>query len=55
MLLLDGMFYWQMAVQRVRRVFGLKTENFEDELERMMQGVAKSNFGIEVSSSVFEG
>lgn len=55
MLILDGMFYWQMAVQSVRQVFGLKTENFEDELERMMQGVAKSNFGIEVSSSVFEG
>ncbi|KAF4565629.1 hypothetical protein EYR36_002205 [Pleurotus pulmonarius] len=55
MFLLDGMFYWQMAVQRVRRVFGLKTENFEDELERMMQGVAKSNFGIEVSGSMFEG
>lgn len=55
MFLLDGMFYWQMTVQSVRRVFGLKTENFEDELERMMQGVAKTNFGIEVSSSVFEG
>ncbi|KAL0948030.1 hypothetical protein HGRIS_010655 [Hohenbuehelia grisea] len=48
---LDAAFVWRQVTQWVRGKLGLKTENFEEQLERYMQGMAKNNFGIEVEAS----
>lgn len=36
-------------------VMGLKSEGFEDELERNMRGFAKSNLGVDVAPGAFDG
>jgi aarF domain-containing kinase len=39
----------------VRERLGLEREGFEDELERKMRGIAKSNFGMDIGPNAFQG
>ncbi|KAG6902172.1 hypothetical protein C0995_003453 [Termitomyces sp. Mi166 len=53
---LDLAFWHNKISLWVRRHFGLRPgEGFEDEMERTMRGIAKSNLGVDVSPSAFEG
>lgn len=54
-LTIDAAFQFTRIKQWVRGVFGLTSVGFEDELERTMKGFAKSNFGVEISDSAFQG
>ncbi|KAG5725140.1 ABC1 family protein C10F6.14c [Termitomyces sp. T112] len=49
--------FWKNKISIwIRRHLGLRPgEGFEDEMERTMRGLAKSNLGVDVSPSAFEG
>jgi aarF domain-containing kinase len=55
LLVLDGAFWASRLRGWVREKFGLKREGFEDEMERKMRGIAKSNFGMDIAPEAFEG
>lgn len=56
MFTLDLAFWKNKISLWIRRHLGLRPgEGFEDEMERTMRGLAKSNLGVDVSSSAFEG
>ncbi|KZT69737.1 ABC1-domain-containing protein [Daedalea quercina L-15889] len=52
---LDLAFFVTRVRQWIQGLIGLKGEGFEDELERTMRGLAKTNFGIEITQGAFEG
>lgn len=52
---IDVAFWTSKMKQWIRMRMGLKVEGFEDELERTMRGLAKSNFGIDIAENAFEG
>jgi aarF domain-containing kinase len=57
MLSLDFAFWMARARQWIWGVLGLGREGmgFEDEIERSMRGLAKSNFGMDISADAFDG
>jgi aarF domain-containing kinase len=55
LLTLDVAFWASAARGWVRARLGLKREGFEDELERRMRGIAKSNFGVDIDAGAFQG
>ncbi|CCM06775.1 uncharacterized protein FIBRA_09073 [Fibroporia radiculosa] len=52
---IDVAFWVSKMRQWARLWMGLKSEGFEDELERTMRGFAKSNFGLDITSEAFQG
>lgn len=52
---IDVVFWTSKLRQWARLKLGLKGEGFEDELERTMRGFAKSNFGVDIAESAFQG
>ncbi|KAI0687097.1 atypical/ABC1/ABC1-B protein kinase [Cytidiella melzeri] len=52
---IDAAFYFTRLKQWTRTLLGLKSHGFEDELERTMKGFAKSNFGVEIADTAFQG
>jgi aarF domain-containing kinase len=52
---LDIAFWAKRVKQLMKTRLGSDSEGFEDQLERAMRGIAKSNFGIEVAPEAFEG
>jgi aarF domain-containing kinase len=55
LLVLDAAFWGSHLRGWIRERLGLKREGFEDELERKMRGIAKSNFGMDISPDAFNG
>ena len=55
MLSTDVVFWATRFRQWLWHLFGLKGSSFEDELEKTMRSFAKSNFGIDVPETVFDG
>jgi aarF domain-containing kinase len=52
---LDIAFWTNQVRGWVRKMMGLMTEGFEDELERSMRGFAKSSLGVDVATNAFDG
>ncbi|EKM53354.1 uncharacterized protein PHACADRAFT_186037 [Phanerochaete carnosa HHB-10118-sp] len=52
---LDLAFYASRVRQWVGLRLGWASAGFEDELERTMRGIAKTNFGVDISATAFEG
>ncbi|KAI0338382.1 ABC1-domain-containing protein [Trametopsis cervina] len=52
---IDVAFYFSRFKQWARTLLGLTSYNFEDELEKTMKGFARSNFGVEIADSAFQG
>jgi aarF domain-containing kinase len=52
---LDAVFWGSRLRGWVRERLGLEREGFEDELERKMRGIAKSNFGMDIGPNAFQG
>ncbi|EIW77794.1 ABC1-domain-containing protein [Coniophora puteana RWD-64-598 SS2] len=55
MLSIDTAFWLSKLNEMTRRFLGLKTESFEDELERSMRGYAKTHMGVDVAPDAFNG
>ncbi|KAH8096780.1 ABC1 family-domain-containing protein [Cristinia sonorae] len=55
MFAVDIAFWTSKLRQWFRRRMGWSSEGFEDELERTMRGIAKSNFGVDIAENAFEG
>ncbi|EIN08686.1 ABC1-domain-containing protein [Punctularia strigosozonata HHB-11173 SS5] len=52
---LDVAFQASRFRQWWRQKLGFASEGFEDELERTMRGIAKRDFGLEISHAAFQG
>ena len=52
---IDFVFYATRIRQWASLRLGWTTSSFEDELEKTMKGFAKSNFGVEIGDTAFEG
>lgn len=52
---IDLVFWTTRLKQWVSLRLGWTSSSFEDELERTMRGFAKSNFGVDISETAFEG
>jgi len=52
---LDIAFWTNQVRGWVRKMMGLMTEGFEDELERSMREFAKSSLGVDVATNAFDG
>jgi aarF domain-containing kinase len=52
---MDLVFRFTRLRQWISLKLGRTSSNFEDELERTMRGIAKSNFGVEIPPAAFEG
>lgn len=55
MISIDFVFYATRLRQWVSLKMGWASNSFEDELERTMRGFAKSNFGVDIGETAFEG
>ena len=51
----DLAFWAARARQWLAGLLGVASGGFEDELERTMRGFAKSNFGVDIAQTAFEG
>ena len=52
---IDVAFLSSKVRQWVRTRVGLSSDSFEDELEKAMRGMAKKNFGVEITDEAFAG
>ncbi|KAF9236791.1 ABC1 family-domain-containing protein [Melanogaster broomeanus] len=55
MLSIDLAFWASKLRHRVRRILGMSTMGFEDDLERTMRGFVKNTFGVDVAPGAFDG
>jgi aarF domain-containing kinase len=52
---LDTAFWANQLRGWLRERFGFERVGFEDELEKRMRGIAKTNFGMDIAPDAFNG